>query len=79
MKQKIIEDIKMRKEYDFSKAVPNPYIKKIKKQVSIDLDLDTINYFKKQADETGITYKKLINYYLSDCVVNSKRINITWK
>ena len=69
----------MRKEYDFSKAKSNPYVKKLRKQVSLKLDLDTIAYFKKQADETGVAYQNLINLYLSDCVVNSKQINITWK
>ena len=69
----------MMKEYDFSKALPNPYIKKLKKQISIRIDMDTINYFKKQAEVTGITYQNLINLYLSDCAVKSRQINIAWK
>jgi len=74
-----MEENKMRKEYDFSKAKSNPYVKKLRKQVSLKLDLDTIAYFKKQADETGVAYQNLINLYLSDFVANSKQINITWK
>ena len=69
----------MRKEYDFSNAKPNPYIKKLRKQISIRIDIDTIEYFKKKAEETGITYQNLINLYLTDCVRYSKTINITWK
>jgi len=69
----------MRKEYDFSKAKQNPYIKKLRKQISIRIDMDTINYFKKQAEETGIAYQNLMNLYLSDCAVHSKQINIAWK
>jgi len=69
----------MRKEYDFSKAKSNPYIKKLRKQISIRIDMDTINYFKKQAEETGIAYQNLMNLYLSDCAVHSKQINIAWK
>jgi len=69
----------MRKEYDFSNAKLNPYIKKLRKQISIRIDIDTINFFKKQAEKTGITYQNLINLYLSDCVINSKQINIMWK
>jgi len=72
-------EIKMRKEYDFSKAKSNPYIKKLRKQISIRIDMDTINYFKKQAEETGIAYQNLMNLYLSDCAVHSKQINIAWK
>ena len=38
----------MKKEYDFSKSVKNPYVKKLKKQISINLDVETTpfdNYF----------------------------------
>ena len=69
----------MRKEYDFSNAKLNPYIKKLRKQISIRIDVDTINFFKKQAEETGIAYQNLMNLYLSDCAINSKQINIMWK
>jgi len=69
----------MRKEYNFSEARPNPYLKKLRKQISIRIDIDTIDYFKKKADETGIAYQNLINLYLADCAVQSKNINIVWK
>jgi uncharacterized protein (DUF4415 family) len=70
---------KMRKEYDFSNAKPNPYIKKMRKQVSLQIDIDTLGYFKRKAEETGIAYQNLINLYLTDCAVHSKNINIVWK
>jgi len=69
----------MKKEYDFSNGRPNPYIKKLRKQISIRIDIDTIEYFKKKAEETGIAYQNLINLYLTDCAVRSKNINIVWK
>jgi predicted DNA binding CopG/RHH family protein len=69
----------MRTEYDFSGAKPNPYIKKLRKQITIRIDTDTIEYFKKQAEATGIKYQNLINMYLSDCVANEKTIEIAWK
>ena len=69
----------MRREYDFSKSKPNPYIKRIRKQISIRIDIDTIDYFKKTAHETGISYQNLINLYLSDCAIRKKMINISWK
>ena len=69
----------MRKEYDFTNAKPNPYIKKLRKQISIRIDIDTIEYFKKKAEETGIAYQNLINLYLSDCAIHSKNINIVWQ
>jgi len=74
-----MEDNKMRKEYDFTNAKPNPYIKKLRKQISIRIDIDTIKYFKKKAEETGIAYQNLINLYLADCAIHSRNINIIWK
>ena len=74
-----MEENKMRKEYDFTGSESNPYLKKLRKQISIRIDLDTINFFKKQAEETGIAYQNLINLYLSDCAMHLKKININWK
>jgi uncharacterized protein (DUF4415 family) len=74
-----MEENKMRKEYDFSGAEPNPYVKKLRKQISIRVDMDTISFFKNMAEETGIAYQNLINLYLSDCAAHSKKINIAWK
>ena len=70
---------KMRKEYNFSGAIPNPYVKKLRRQISIRIDIDTIDYFKRKAEETGIAYQNLINLYLADCAMQSKNINIVWK
>jgi uncharacterized protein (DUF4415 family) len=69
----------MRNEYDFSNAKLNPYIKKLRKQISIRIDIDTIDYFKRQAEETGISYQNLINLYLSNCASNKKVLSIGWK
>jgi uncharacterized protein (DUF4415 family) len=57
MKRNGMEENKMRQEYDFANAKPNPYIKKMRKQISIRIDVDTISFFKKMAEETGITYQ----------------------
>jgi len=69
----------MRKKYDFTNAKPNPYMKKLRKQISIRIDIDTIRYFKMKAEETGISYQNLINLYLADCAIYSRNINIVWK
>ena len=69
----------MRREYDFSNARANPYTKKLRKQISIRIDIDTIEYFKKKAEETGIAYQNLMNLYLTDCAMQSKNISIVWK
>ena len=68
----------MRDSYDFSKSVKNPYASKIKKQITIRLDEDTIEYFKNMSEETGIPYQNLINLYLRDCANKHKKLNLKW-
>ncbi len=65
----------MRKHYDFSKAKRNPYARRLKQQVTIRLDQDTIRYFKHLAEKTGIRYQTLINLYLRECASNGKRLS----
>ena len=74
----ITPDGSVKEEYNFSNARKNPYAKKLKKQVTINLDNDTIGYFKEMARTSGIPYQTLINLYLSDCAVNGKKLNISW-
>lgn len=68
----------MKKEYDFSKAKKNPYISDLKKQVTIRLDAETINYFKNLSKDNGIPYQTLINLYLRDCAKQHKKLNVEW-
>ena len=68
----------LRDEYDFSKAKKNPYAKKLKKQVTIRLETDVIDYFKEQSADTGIPYQSLINLFLRDCAASKKKIRIKW-
>ena len=69
----------MREEYDFSNAKKNPYAKKLKKQITININNDTIEYFKDQAEQSGIPYQTLINLYLTDCVINKRKVSLAWK
>lgn len=68
----------MREEYDFSKSRKNPYTQKLKKQITIKLDNDTIDYFKKQSQQSGIPYQTLINLYLSDCATQNRQLEMKW-
>jgi predicted DNA binding CopG/RHH family protein len=63
----------MRKKYDFSKAVKNPYARKLKRRVTLRMDESTISYFKNLAQESGIPYQTLINLYLRDCAASHKK------
>ena len=68
----------MRKEYDFSKSKKNPYSRVLKKQITIRLEADTIAYFKKLAEESGLSYQNLINMYLHECVQMRKKPVLHW-
>jgi uncharacterized protein (DUF4415 family) len=68
----------MRKRYDFSKSVKNPYAKDLKKQITLRLGLDVIEYFKNLADNTGIPYQNLINLYLRECARSRKKPSLKW-
>jgi predicted DNA binding CopG/RHH family protein len=74
-----MKSIEMRDDYDFSDSKKNPYAKKLKKQVTIRLDEDTIEYFKELAAEKDIPYQSLINLYLRDCAQSHKDLKIEWQ
>lgn len=67
----------MKKEYDFSKSVPNPYTQKArKKQISINLNVETIEYFKAMANKQGVPYQALMNIFLNQCVAKKLEVRI---
>jgi predicted DNA binding CopG/RHH family protein len=68
----------MRKEYDFSESRKNPYVKQLKRQVTIRLDVGAVSYFKQLAAELGMPYQNLINLYLRDCALQKRRPSIQW-
>lgn len=69
----------MKEEYDFSKSKKNIYAKKLKRQVTIRIDEETIDYFKGLAAKKEIPYQNLINLYLRDCAIKHKELYINWK
>ena len=69
----------MKKEYDFSKGIKNPYSKRLKKTITININNSTIDYFKEQSEKSGIPYQTLINLYLADCAENKRSLQLSWK
>jgi uncharacterized protein (DUF4415 family) len=69
----------MRDRYDFSKGKKNPYAKQLKKQITIRLDEETLDYFKELAEDTEIPYQTLINLYLRECAKTKKRPGLKWR
>ena len=70
----------MKKEFDLSKMKvrKNPYAGKLKKPVTMRLSEDVIEYFKSMAEDAGVPYQSLINLYLRDCVLQHRKIEISW-
>ena len=68
----------MRADYDFGAARPNPYSRRLKRQVTIRLDVDTVDYFKTLSDKAGVPYQTLINLYLADCATSRRELALTW-
>ena len=68
----------MRDEYDFSNGKKNPYAKRLKKSITMNVDVEALDYFKKQASASGIPYQTLINLYLVDCAQNNKTLTVQW-
>ncbi|MCD8132035.1 MAG: BrnA antitoxin family protein [Lachnospiraceae bacterium] len=71
----------MRDEYDIENLNPrkNPYTNRLKKQITINIDNSTIEYFKEESEASGIPYQTLINLYLTDCAANGRKLHMSWE
>lgn len=65
----------MREEYDFSNSRPNPYVGRLRKPVTMNLDVANIEYFKAESARTGIPYQTIINMYLTQCREQGKHLS----
>jgi len=70
----------MKAEYDLAKmkSRKNPYAKRLKKQITLRLDPEVIEYFKQKSEESGIPYQTLINLYLQDCRNTGRELKMSW-
>jgi len=70
----------MKAEYDLTKMKSrrNPYARRLKKQITLRLDPDVIEYFKQKSEENGIPYQTLINLYLQDCRATRRNLKMSW-
>ena len=71
----------MREEYDIENLNPrkNPYSNRVKKPITININEETIKYFKNKSEQSGIPYQTLINLYLTDCARNNRKLKMEWK
>lgn len=70
----------MKAEYNLAKmkSRKNPYAKRLKKQITLRLDPEVIEYFKQKSEESGIPYQTLINLYLQDCRNTGRELKMSW-
>jgi len=59
----------MKSEYDLAnmKSRPNPFAQQLKRQVTLPLRIDVIDFFEKKAKEKGISYQELIDFRFANC------------
>ena len=65
---------RMLEEYDFSKAVRNPYVADQPEQVTIQVSAETAEYFRTLSQQTGVPYQTLMKLYLKDCAEQKRRL-----
>ena len=51
----------------------NPYVRFLKRQITIRINNHAIEYFKDLSKETGISYQTLIDSYLTDCAQHHRK------
>jgi len=68
----------MREEYDFSQSIQNPYAKRAKKQISLNIEVETIEYFKELSVKLGLPYQILINSHLTDRAMRHVQPRLKW-
>lgn len=66
----------MEEEFDFENSKPNPYVERLRKPVTMNIDVKIIEYFKAESKRTGIPYQNIINMYLLQCVEEGKHIKL---
>ena len=70
----------MKAEHDLSKmkSRKNPYARKLKKQITLRLDSEVLDYFKQKSAENGIPYQILIDPYRQNCRTTRRNLKLKW-
>lgn len=53
----------MREGYDFSGSLPNPHAERLRKPVTVNLDVSDIEHLKAEAKRTGVPYQPVTNMH----------------
>lgn len=52
------------RQFDFSKAIPNPYFEQLSREINFRLDFHTIDYFENLGKPYGYSAEQMIHRYL---------------
>ena len=74
MSEKEHESLEVSADIDFSESMPNPYVGRVRRRVTINIDDANVDYFKAEAARTGVPYQTIINLYLTECRDQGKRL-----
>ncbi|WP_242840919.1 BrnA antitoxin family protein [Butyrivibrio sp. AE3004] len=68
------------KEYDITSLDANmsSYDKGKKKQITIKINNNTIDYFRDLSEKVGIPYQTLMNLYLTECAESNRKLKMVW-
>lgn len=69
----------MKAENNYDNASKGSFTGNRRKQISINIDVDTMAYFQAMSADSGIPIQILISIYLSDCAKNKKQLYMSWK
>lgn len=63
---------------DFSKmnSETSSFARSTRKHVTLNIDADTIEYFKSISEESGIPFQAIISIYLSECKNRNLRFDL---
>jgi hypothetical protein len=66
----------MHEEFDFSDSMPNPHFTKLSKEITLRLDLGSIDYFRKLGEPYGHSAEAMIFRYLRYIAGSGYKMNI---
>lgn len=59
---------------DLSESIPSPYAGRVRRRITIDIDGDTVDYFKEESRRTGAPHQTIMNLYLGQCAAEGKHL-----
>lgn len=54
----------------------HPYAERLRKPITMNMDVKAIDYFKRESERTGIPCQNIINMHLLQCVEEQKHVKL---